>query len=1064
MSLFPAAATTTFKKKEDRGHKDWLKNESFLPETASVLTELEDRKHESDTPSDDSSDVVETKVRISKSKKRKKKEKHRSLSPKYKKQLKTADSVKNEKLSVIVDQLRSDMPIFQADKIPDMDNVHFGRLYKVYTSKYYRDLACCVGTPIWQYIKIKESKKKRRRKRANDETNHRYFGTKLPVADTFSGIHKQGRKLQFLTDNYIAITGNSEDQTNENDEIDSNETLQRSITEKLNRRVRENPQDIDGWMELLSWQDEVFKGSLVHGRSRIISEKKIEILNQAIKANPRDAKLHLMKLRLKSEIASDHVTLDNEWENLLFRFPDNIEVWRGYIFYINCNSVSTFSLNRTRRAFSHCVEILRSIKDGLYKQDTSSEISAEDRLVEVFQEYTDFLSATGHMEQLTSLYQCMIELNFRSQDDIGTWAEHIDAIRQYFVSNEPKVGEKDSKGFNAWIMKNQTGGWVSTSDNTSMTEDDIEDDVDPSLNLTQNWLNIEKSRCDKQWLRWQPSFEGDECHDSERIVSFSSIKDLLFVVDSKLLKIVILKNFVRIMGSAQHYGSTTSKPLSSQNIFSFSHPDQVLKQDERLYGMKPLLFRSFGSIVASKHTFLCEVFCQLITSTCDDDLKTMLCGEYMTYHEHRVICVFIEGKTSQLRKTGKEARKAAKQILSDKPDLLHIWCSLAIIEWICGKRNEACKIFQTTLSMSVKSLQTADRTQKRKLLADIHYICKTFAILHLTMCETCFPSSNHTDSKTCDFKLAVIRSLCALGDNYKFAEYFSKTDSNLHSVSIMKASAGFTRLIEESQSLYEQFAFEKNDLNSDANPSDYFNLFICQFIFSIHSKSQILVNFENAFEFLHTKQISCSKQVKIDLEHLYHYSINILQVFSPQSRSIHTKVVSDAATDFPFNTYFAEKLGEIYMPSYLCGNVRKHYRKICNETDSVIPWLCAIKFELHRRNKLLNACMSSSDNVESKTHIDTRIRNLFEHALSVGTNMGSLVLWQAYLAAEIEFGSDRVQSVYTRAINSCSWSKELHLAILTVNPDLLVDVVSHMTKKGLRVRTPIEEIQLLMTI
>ncbi|MEE6516426.1 hypothetical protein FKM82_025871, partial [Ascaphus truei] len=143
--------------------------------------------------------------------------------------------------------------------------------------------------------------------------------------------------------------------------------------EEYNRRTRENPEDIQTWMEFVSFQDELIfqpsmystsKGEMERHRKsvRLLLEKKVSILEKAIERNPGSMELKLARLRLCGEFW-EAPSLLKEWQKLIFLHPNNPQLWLKYL--LLCQSqFSTFSVSKVNSIYGKCLSTLAGVQDG----------------------------------------------------------------------------------------------------------------------------------------------------------------------------------------------------------------------------------------------------------------------------------------------------------------------------------------------------------------------------------------------------------------------------------------------------------------------------------------------------------------------------------------------------------------------------------------------------------------------------------------------------------------------------------------------------------------------------
>ena len=92
-----------------------------------------------------------------------------------------------------------------------------------------------------------------------------------------------------------------------------------------------------------------------------------------------------------------------------------------------------------------------------------------------------------------------------------------------------------------------------------------------------------------------------------------------------------------------------------------------------------------------------------------------------------------------------------------------------------------------------------------------------------------------------------------------------------------------------------------------------------------------------------------------------------------------------------------------------------------------------------------------------KSAIPPRILNHLERAVSELCD--NTFIWRLYACL-----SPNSESVLTRAVAHCPWSKNLACDRIRLGNENVEDVITFMNDKGLRIRTPVEEIRLLIAM
>lgn len=122
-------------------------------------------------------------------------------------------------------------------------------------------------------------------------------------------------------------------------------------------------------------------------------------------------------------------------------------------------------------------------------------------------------------------------------------------------------------------------------------------------------------------------------------------------------------------------------------------------------------------------------------------------------------------------------------------------------------------------------------------------------------------------------------------------------------------------------------------------------------------------------------------------------------------------------------------------------------RKIFSSMVTPLRSIFAIYFEMLRSQNATSREMT----------ITPRILNLLERA--VATHDSNVLLWRLYSKC----AHDK-ESVLIRATSNCSWSKALACDRIRYCNQSIDSVLKFMKDKGIRIRTPIEEVKLLLTM
>ena len=314
---------------------------------------------------------------------------------------------------------------FRLNKKPDIANRMYNTLYRLDIALYkMRSNVTCLGLGKHQVIELTEQKGKKKKK---TKTVERYWdvndfqapssteNTSMTLASTTG---KSGQKIN-LGDvrGYVplelscqeamtkdsSLRRNVEESTADKESYES-ETLQK--TRELNKILQNNPQDIQTWLALVDFQEEIvrkedsMKSSFTAtGRerrkaaSRTIIEKKIAVFEKALQKNPNSVELIVGHLDLCNEII-DAEELVQKWKRVSFVYPNNTLLWRHYLLFLQ-SRFSVFSFSKTAAVYGKCLSTLSSIKEGTFASHRA-EGDLENEMVDLFIRECQFTRQSGN--------------------------------------------------------------------------------------------------------------------------------------------------------------------------------------------------------------------------------------------------------------------------------------------------------------------------------------------------------------------------------------------------------------------------------------------------------------------------------------------------------------------------------------------------------------------------------------------------------------------------------------------------------------------------------------------
>jgi hypothetical protein len=286
---------------------------------------------------------------------------------------------------------------FYMDKSLDQSNYTYQSIYKAHIPRYFHIAHVGLGSGAAD-IYLKSNKKNKKRE------FERYFGSKRKKTKTEDNDipfeepqylicdHKESARTkpvleEFMTLSQIQSDSIQHDEHLKSDDSQGNVKICSSKNtalhkqEQYNRKLRENPNNINLWLEFINFQDEFCPEAgelgLYETNRGVAKSKKLEgvifrtkeaIFERSLKENPFSPSLKLAQLACVRNYWDSDV-LQKEWKELLARNINNMDVWRKYFDYIESKSV-VFTVSGLLKAYKKClVAVKKSAEQGLNATD-----------------------------------------------------------------------------------------------------------------------------------------------------------------------------------------------------------------------------------------------------------------------------------------------------------------------------------------------------------------------------------------------------------------------------------------------------------------------------------------------------------------------------------------------------------------------------------------------------------------------------------------------------------------------------------------------------------------------
>lgn len=217
-----------------------------------------------------------------------------------------------------------------------------------------------------------------------------------------------------------------------------------------------------------------------------------------------------------------------------------------------------------------------------------------------------------------------------------------------------------------------------------------------------------------------------------------------------------------------------------------------------------------------------------------------------------------------------------------------------------------------------------------------------------------------------------------------------------------------------------------------------------------------------------------AKNAMMDLEKLFMGYVGLLLQHinnKPSSLKLMRTVLNRALASFPDSPTLLHLMVNLESRSHIAGRLRRYFNHRMLLTPSPLSCFYSLLAEMHRRENLqtsyeefLTANPTDTSAVTlTEDGIVNRIASVFENASKSSACNSCPLLWRLYIAFEVKRGNlKKAKLIFYQAVQSCPWVKSLYVDAVEAFPDDIQEVMDIMTEKGIRVRIPVEEVELVM--
>ncbi|XP_022606427.1 protein NRDE2 homolog [Seriola dumerili] len=898
-------------------------------------------------------------------------------------------------------------------------------------------------------------------------------------------------------------------------------------TEEFNRQLREQPADTQLWIKFIRYQDEVssaeFGGeeeqqdndSTERRKSsyRAVLEKKLSIAERAVETNPSCITLQLERLRICQELWEPSV-LAKEWKKLVFLHPNSAPLWREYLLFTQ-SYFSNFTVSKVNSAYGKCLSTLSSVGDGSMVSHPALPGTEEDML-DIFTQQCHFLRQSGHSEKAVSLFQAMIDFTFYKPDSVRELStkQQVEFFEPFWDSGEARVGELGARGWKAWMLQQERGGWLQPSaDDEEEEEEDEEEVKDRSQPRGTVWLDVEALREAAHWLPWRPDKakgqSEEDCEDPDRQVLFDDIGPSLICLSSPELQLCLLLHFLSFLGlpvdsvlspapcqpslllenlSLLTQGNELQCPLNSHDL-----PDRGVNSVGHMTTLQGT--RKWVGLGKQGERFVTNVF-NMVQPVLPPLHRAVLSLSWMQYEKLKVLHCLRSGNKKRLRSQGKSSKRVAKRLLKepDNRSSLVLWREYAHLEWMLGNLDEARKVFSTAAAIGgTKGLSSPTLCELCQLWSQLEVedgaavrgggltdVTASPAVLVLTRLAEGTSSSSSSSSQALSpvsilkarrsYEQALTASLSALDQVLSNPQTNRKGQEDLLgeklrlsglvgcyalfqylTVGVQATNAVYSQAREKMEELHRTLTLDKQfNSNEEAN------------LVSTEAKNSAADCSQTSRLYVSKLASECQILAVQQAALLrYHNSISVFPLAT--LRQMLTSALSTWPSSAPLWSIYVQVENRYHS----AGRARRFFHSVTRDNSSMVPRLFAIVAE-QQRKQLVDAAQRSCSHdaalpILPENGLSNRIRGLFESAIATEKGARCPLLWRMYMHFLVSEGKvDKATGIFYKALQNIPWVKGLYMDAVQLFPEHLQEFVDLMTEKELRLRLPLEELDILL--
>ncbi|CAI6092078.1 unnamed protein product [Clonostachys chloroleuca] len=331
-------------------------------------------------------------------------------------------------------------------------------------------------------------------------------------------------KVKAITDSESSDESNSEDEAPPLEQ--TNPLKWRSI--QLNRQVKDHPEDIAAWLELVDHQDALLKAgeSLDHetleNEAKSFTEIKVSMLESALThaKGPSDRSTVLNRLMREGIKVWTGKTAMKRWAELQGETNEDFELWKTHLDFAMSN-ISSFQYGEIKQTLLDRLKELSSSLAAKPSHDTLTQA------VYVFLRLTVFVYDAGFKELAVAAWQSTLEATFFRPKSLPDAQAAFSSFSEFWESEVPRIGETPAAGWESFVNSGNDGD----APEPLQAEPGA---AETSRDVYKSWAISERHMANQARKPARTMDEGTE-DDPFRVVMYSDIQPFLLYIPEHAL-------------------------------------------------------------------------------------------------------------------------------------------------------------------------------------------------------------------------------------------------------------------------------------------------------------------------------------------------------------------------------------------------------------------------------------------------------------------------------------------------------------------------------------------------